>query len=180
MPPWTPEEIAQLKILYKTELRDTIAEKLGRTKGAVKSKINQLQLKNSAAELAVKQAKIVDRCNKGNTSTRFAKGALPHNITNRKISIRTDNSGRKTYYYHVAIGNWVELHKAVWQANHGKIPAKHVLRFVDGNTLNPAANNLELIPKSLNMLLNSKHNYHPEVAITIETLNQLKKAIHEQ
>lgn len=172
---WTPEEIERLRELYKTHSRTECAKILGRTEAAVKTKLKKLNITNTAEEMWHKLQ------NKKPNSGQFKKGNLPHNATpERKCAIRTEVRTKKPYiYYHLELGKWKELHILLWEKQHGPVPPKSVIRFIDGNTFNCSAENLECIPQSLNMLLNSRHNFHPEVAKTFDAINQLKKQINE-
>jgi hypothetical protein len=174
--PWPKEQEALLCELYKSHSRCEIAAMLGRTEWAVKSKLDQLGVKNSPEEIEAKYKKD----NAKRSITAFKKGNVPHNtLHHRKISIRRYGDGSSVYYLKLSLSNWVPLHVAVWIKANKELPNKHVLRFKDGNSLNPSLENLECIPMSLNMLLNSKNIYHPEVAKTYDLINTLKKAIHE-
>lgn len=44
--------------------------------------------------------------------------------------------------------DWVEVHRLVWQEHHGPIPDGHVVTFIDGDRLNCAIGNLELVSRA--------------------------------
>ena len=95
------------------------------------------------------------KANKGS----FKKGHQPNNLVDigheriddeGYVWIKVDgidrnsgNNGQHRFKHHV-----------VWEAEHGKIPAGHVLRFIDGNRQNCNIDNLVCIPKSVNVQLN--------------------------
>lgn len=49
---------------------------------------------------------------------------------------------------------WREKHDLVWEAHNGPIPKGHALIFLDGNTLNPSIDNLALVDRYTNLLMN--------------------------
>lgn len=49
---------------------------------------------------------------------------------------------------------WREKHDLVWEAHNGPIPEGHALIFLDGNTLNPSIDNLALVDRYTNLLMN--------------------------
>lgn len=49
----------------------------------------------------------------------------------------------------VTIEHWL-LHRAVWAAHHGPIPARHYIRLIDGDRSNYSIDNLMLVPYGAN------------------------------
>lgn len=75
---------------------------------------------------------------------------------------------------------WTGVHRLVWEAAHGPIPAGYAVVFRPGRfTTNPDAiteDGLELVTRAELMRRNTVHNYPPELA----RLVQLKGAINRQ
>jgi hypothetical protein len=61
---------------------------------------------------------------------------------------------------------WVGEHRLVWEAEHGPIPPRHVVRFLPGMHTTDAAeitvDRLEMISQAENMRRNTIHNWPPE------------------
>jgi hypothetical protein len=173
---YTPEDLALMRDLYTRHTAIEVAQMMGRTVGGIKSALRKYKIKLTANEMYNKHRIIQSRivCH-----SRWGKGNLPWTtIYDRKVSVRS-SKGWKLYYIKKAHGVWVELHKELWRKVYGEILPKHVLRFKDGNTLNPEINNLELVPMGLNMLLNSRHKYDRCRAETQYLICELNKAIKD-
>lgn len=91
--------------------------------------------------------------------TMFQKGNIPKSTIlppgHSGISIRCDKCGRPYKFIRVAIGEWMPLARHTWLNFMGAIPPGHVVRHIDGDTLNCDIKNLELITKRDNVLRNS-------------------------
>jgi len=89
--------------------------------------------------------------------TQFKKGCIAKN--KKPIgseSIRTcDKRNHKYVYVKIAEPNkWREKHLLVWEKQNGKIPPGHCIIFLDGNTLNVVPENLIIVSKAVNLMLN--------------------------
>jgi hypothetical protein len=92
----------------------------------------------------------------------FKKGIVPHNTkTDGAISIRRDKRGNMYKYIRLSKANWVQYHRYLWMQAYGSIPAKMVVTFKDGNSLNCTLENLKLITTAENM----KRCGHTETAL---------------
>ena len=90
-------------------------------------------------------------------ATCYKKGNVP--VDHKQvgtISIRSQHySGdhdkdRKVYYIKVAEPNrWEPLHHHNWKKVHGDIPKNHVVAFVNGDSLDPRVENLELVSRNV-------------------------------
>lgn len=114
--------------------------------------------------------------------TRFQQGHLPHNTKHDgHISIRKDSkTGAPYIHVRTALGKYEYLHRLVWAKHFGPIPKGHCIAFKDGNTLNPAPDNLECISRAENMKRNTLHRYReldPELYKAIYALIGLKESI---
>ena len=92
-------------------------------------------------------------CPPGSEKGWFKKGRRPHNwVPVGTEAVSTDG------YVKVKVGEpdkWRWKHKMVWEEARGKVPAKHVLIFKDGNRLNCSLDNLECISMAENSTMNA-------------------------
>lgn len=101
----------------------------------------------------------------GMRRTQFKKGNLPANtMHDGAITVRLDHpkdrKGRPYQWIRVSVGKWVHYHRWLWEQKNGPVPAKHVVAFKDGNTMNTTLSNLVL----LTMAENATRNYNPAKA----------------
>lgn len=77
---------------------------------------------------------------------------------------------------------WVPVSRLVWEAQHGAIPAKHIVRFKTGmaTTIEEeiTVDRLECISLSENMRRNTLHNYPKEIALAIQMRGALNRKIN--
>lgn len=166
---WTPEEDNRLRRLYHNNTNEQLAEIFNRTEKAVSARAFKLNLKKDqnwkTSQIQKtwfkKGHKPHNTGNKGirlSKQTEFKKGHKPHNTKfNGAISIRYDgyNEQSKPYYYiRLENGKWEPLHRHIWKQINGEIPKFHLIRFIDGNTLNVDINNLMCITMAQNAQLN--------------------------
>jgi hypothetical protein len=115
--------------------------------------------------------------------TFFKKGDIPGNTKyDGAIVIRHNHKNRNSPPYkwiRIAKGNWVMLHKNIWENANGKVPDGHIVVFKDGNTMNCVIENLELITLEENMLRNTIHNYPEDIVKTLYVKGQLTKTINK-
>ncbi len=76
------------------------------------------------------------------------------------ITIRYDVSpktGKRTPYKYIRLtkGKWDLYHRHLWKKHNGPIPAKHVIIFKDGNSLNCILENLDCITMAENARRNT-------------------------
>ena len=114
---------------------------------------------------------IYEKCQK----TMFKKGQKPHNT--RKEGEESKSTDGYTYVK-IADNDWRLKHRVVWEKVNGPIPADHIVVFKDNNHDNFDINNLELIPKSDNMLRNTLHQYPESIQQVIKLNNKLKRKIN--
>ena len=106
--------------------------------------------------------------NKGLTGLRlspgseFKKGNMPHNWhpigTELKMTPKTNSRG----YWKVKIGEpkaWRFKHLLIWEAEHGPIPAGHVVIFLDSDVDNFALDNLELVTRGELAIMNHCYSW---------------------
>jgi hypothetical protein len=80
---------------------------------------------------------------------------------------------------------WVALHRLVWEAAHGPVPADHIVVFRPGRrTTDPDAVTLdavELVSRAENMRRNSVHSrYPPELARVVQLRGALNRQINRK
>lgn len=76
---------------------------------------------------------------------------------------------------------WTAVHRLVWEAEHGPIPAGHAVVFLPGRRTRAlkkiTIDALELVSRAELMRRNTVHRYSVEMQQTIRALGRLKKAI---
>lgn len=87
----------------------------------------------------------------------FQKGHKPHNTReDGDVSIRKDNSGREYVFIRLSDNNWVHEHRLVWIKHNGQIPEGYIIRHLNGNSLDNRIENLSMISKYENRVLNNE------------------------
>ena len=82
----------------------------------------------------------------------FKKGHSP--VNHKPVgSERIDNKDGYTLVKTAEPNVWRLKHKLVWEAAHGKVPSGCVITFLDGNKKNFSLNNLALISKAENVMM---------------------------
>lgn len=204
---WSTAEDNYMRENYPHMRSDKIAEKLNRSLRSVYSRANLLSLektpeflkspdsgmfvKGSTVGQAYRYPKGHIPVNKGKTMpkevrekikhTWFEKGHLPHNTkTDGEISVRKDTrTGIEYKYIRISLGEWKELHRHVWEKENGTIPKGMNVVFKDGNSLNCALENLEMISDAELCSRNTIHRYPTEIKETIRLVGKLKKEIRK-
>lgn len=112
-------------------------------------------------------------------ATMFIKGQKAHNAKHDNcICIRKDKNGNKYKHIRVSEGNWKHLHRVIWEKANGRIPNDCIVRFIDGDSMNCALPNLELMPKAKNAIFNMNAAYPRPLQETIYQYHQLKNELH--
>lgn len=79
---------------------------------------------------------------------------------------------------------WVPVHRTVWEAVHGPVPAGHIVRFRDGmKTVDEAEitlDRLELVTLAENMRRNTLHRYPKDVVQLIQLRGALNRKIRRR
>lgn len=84
--------------------------------------------------------------------TEFKKGQMPHN--NLPVGTETVRVDGYTWVKIAEPNNWKEKHRLLWEAAHGNVPPGHIVTFADGDTQNLSLDNLILITRAQNSVLN--------------------------
>jgi hypothetical protein len=110
--------------------------------------------------------------------TFFSKGHKPHNTLYDGAIVIRDGY----YYIRISEGKWIELHRYIWEKEHGKQPKGYNVVFKDNNRKNCVLENLELVSNAELMIRNTIHRYPEEIKKTISAITKLKKTIrkHEE
>lgn len=118
--------------------------------------------------------------------TQFQKGSRPGN-TMPVGTIRPNSDG----YLRIKVSdapepaggkggstkNWEFVHKRVWEAAHGPIPAGHRLWWKNGDRNDCSLENLELLSPVEHMAKTTIHNSPPEIKETVFLIGRVKRAI---
>jgi HNH endonuclease len=120
----------------------------GVTVNAVRRKRTDLGLKKTKESLL----KIYARPNPG----QFQKGCKSLNtLHDHAITIRIDpKTGRMYKWIRLSANIWKMLNVYLWEKAGNALPKGYLVRFKDGNTMNCASGNLELITRAENLRLN--------------------------
>lgn len=112
----------------------------------------------------------------GGVETQFKKGAKPHNykqigserIVDGYLYVKTEDPNK-----------WVQKHYLVWQEKTGALPPKgSVLAFKDGNKMNFAFENLELLSRNEWMSRNTIHQYPEPLKEVIRLSQKLRRKLN--
>jgi hypothetical protein len=110
--------------------------------------------------------------------TMFKKGGKPVNtLFDGAISVRGKSTGEKYKYIRISDGKWILLHRFVYEDYWGPIPPGYVVRFRNGDSMDIEIDNLILMPRTQNMLMNTIHRFPKELIKLIKTNCKLKKQI---
>lgn len=104
--------------------------------------------------------------------TMFKKGRVSHNI-------RPVGSERVTVdgYIEVKVANpnkWELKHKLVWEKANGKVPEKHAIIFLDGNSQNVELSNLKLVSRKELLIMNRQKLFGATSELTEAGINIAK------
>ena len=201
---WTDEERAVLVARYADTKTADLAADLGLRESQVYQQAKRIGLSKSAAFLrSALSGRLIygherggsTRFKKGQVShnkgvrrpgycvgrmgeTQFPKGGLPHNtmpvgterLVDGYVRIKVADNRRPAYK------NWISKHQYLWEQANGPMPAKHIVRFKDGNVANVALENLECVSRAEHAATRGLHSLPPEVV----KVHQLRGAIMRQ
>lgn len=210
---WTAEEEAYMRQHYADTLTVDIAKLLGCTETRILAKANAMGLKKSVALISEVARQCTSDPNHGSHRTRLKPGNVPLNkgvkhpkgwspgrmaesqfkprgkphtwqpVGSYRVVESTleqkinDDPGLKTV-------RWKPVHRLVWIAANGPVPAGHKVVFKPGRkTLDPdliTLDAVELVSDEALMRRNSVHNYPPEIVGAVHLLGVLKRRIRER
>lgn len=111
--------------------------------------------------------------------TMFTKGHVPANVKPiGYLSVRPDTFGREYIYIKIKDSVWELYHRYLWEQNHGQIPNKMKIAFINGNSLDCRIENLKMVTYQEAMLMNTIHRYTPEIKQLIRLNNKLKQKLN--
>ncbi len=198
---WCDEHLQVLRDLYPNTPTQQIAGLLGYGIMAIYRMANQLGLRKSEAfnnsELSGRMTKenrirrgLDHRFQKGqpawnkgkkigshpNTAkTQFKKGHLPHN--HQPVGTIVVIHGYKKIKL-AEPNKWAFLHRQIWVEANGKIPPRHVIAFIDHDSLNCVIENLECVSREDWMKRHTMHNYPEPLKAAIHTLAGMKRRLN--
>ncbi len=201
---WLPEELQILRDRYPNQKTKFLADALGKTESQTYQKAAALGLKKSPEYLASPDACRLRRgdnvgaahrfkpgqttWNKGthfaaggrSLETRFKPGSTPANV--QPVGhIRINGEGYQDIKTAPGPRNWVPLHHWNWKQEHGEYPPKGMaLAFKDGNRMNCAVENLELLSRSELMSRNTRHRFPKEIADVIALRAAVTRQINKR
>lgn len=166
-----------------------IGEKLGRTKSAIKNRVNTLGLKLDRSSLCInrlgqfrkghiplnKGQKMSPEVREKVKHTWFTKGHKPKNTKEGTLifSHRKDSNGNLYRHIKISDSNWILYHRYLYEQHFGLIPSGMNVVFKDGNTLNVEIENLELISNEELMKRNTIHRFPEELKEVIRLNSKL-------
>lgn len=210
--PWTPNELDELDRLYPGHTAKAVAAQLGRPVSSIYRMAEKRGLHKSAEFFASPASGRLDgvrgesgRFKMGQTPWNKGK---PHPSTGRSADsqFKKGQMAGAAMHNYVPIGStritkygalekkitddpslaptrrWAPVARLVWEAKHGPIPPKHVVRFLPGmaTTIENeiTLDRLECISLAENMRRNSLHRYPEEIARAIQMRGALNRKIN--
>lgn len=155
--PWTQEEEDLLRERYSSAPMHELCAELNRTDIAIRGRASILGLKRRGSSPDVKE--------RSRRHSEFMKARRQSGVRNPGVlPIGTTRMQGGKLYTKVADtadtrSNWVRAQRVVWEAAHGPIPDGHMVTFKDGNRLNLALENLELVSGTTHMARNTIARY---------------------
>lgn len=111
--------------------------------------------------------------------TMFKKGNKPYNTQpDGTIRVQVKNNEKPYQYIKISDNYWRLLHRVIWEEHNGPIPPKHMVRFIDGNTMNCELSNLECVSMAQNMNENTIRRYPEEIQELIILNAKLNRKIN--
>lgn len=200
---WSEAHIALLRARYPDDRAATLAAEIGVPVHSVYKKAEALGLKKSAAFYAAGNGRFTgesgmshrfqpgqqawNKGKKGLTLGGVATQFKPGHRGGRAAEIYRpigDEEIRDGYLYRkvsdtgVMHKRWRLVHVINWEAVHGPVPAGHLLHFLDGNRMNTAVENLELVSRRDWLKRHTIHNYPKEIFQVTQLRGALKRRIN--
>lgn len=196
---WTADKIALLRARYPDEKAAVLAVVIGAPVHTVYAKAVALGLKKSAAFYASPDnGRLTGETGK---SSRLTPGHTPWNkglkgvaMGGKATQFKPGHRGGRAAEIYRPIGSeevrdgylyrkisdsgvmhkrWRLVHVMNWEAVHGLVPRGHILHFLDGNRMNTAVENLELVSRADWLKRHTIHNYPKEIV----QVTQLRGAV---
>jgi hypothetical protein len=201
----TAEQKAEILRRYPHELTSKIAADLDLKVGQIYNLANNNGLKKDPVYLASEDSGRLRRGVRSSPATEFKKGQIPFNKGQKMtaevyakakatmfqkgnrpanwkpdgtLSARPDKTGREYVHIKLSDSKWVLYHRYLWEQEHGPIPAKMKLAFINGNSLDCRLENLKLMTYAEAMQMNTWHRFTPEIKELIRLNNKLLRKIN--
>lgn len=205
--PWTPAEIADMRCLYPHTWPRDMVRHFGRTIENIHAAAARYRIKKDPAFVretgritAQDPRAIAKRFKKGQVpankglrrpgwfagrmrETQFKKGNRPLNYLPIGTVMPNADGYLRVKISETSNGKggsdkaWEFVHRRVWESAHGRIPKGHRIWWKDGNHLNCALENLELLTDQEHMARTTIHNLPPELKQVILLNGALKRRI---
>ena len=186
--------------------KDMVDFVIANNKGKTQKELAELVSKNFHKEINDKQIKAIRgrlKLDSGLTG-RFEKGHVPPNKGRKGYHTPGSEKGwfkkGQTPWNHVNVGDeawtsdgylkvkiaepnrWKQKHVLVWEQHNGKVPAGFMITFKDQNHANCSIENLTLITKSENAIMNNQglRSEDPELTETGILLARLKSKVSKK
>jgi hypothetical protein len=197
---WTENEKQYIRDYYPDTPTEEIALKLHRSIQAVSTYAYILKVKKSENF----QKKIIDNLLKNAKDYQFKKGHIPHNAGKQMpielkeklkysffqkgnkptnyLPVGTERFRSADNYTYVKVADpnvWKLKQRMIYESIFGEIPNDKNIIFLDKDTTNFNIDNLKLIDKKENMLLNTIHNYPKPIKESIFLLKKIKNKIKQ-
>jgi len=194
---WSEEQDEILIQRYPNEKAELIAKDMGCAVHCIYKRATKLKLCKSTEFLASDAS---GRTNGSQgTATRFSKGGASWNLGKKGLDIggkQTQFKPGQLPHNHMSVGSekiadgyvWVKLaepniwkqkHHMVWKEAHGSYPSKgSVLAFKDGNRMNMAPENLELLTRQEWIKRHTIHQYPEPLKEVIRLSAKLRRKLN--
>jgi hypothetical protein len=206
---WTAEEDAVLGQLFADTPTHVLAAQLDRPIGSVFQRAYKLGLQKSEAYLASPMSGRTTPGHQRGGATRFKPGSVPANkglrragfapgrmadtmfvagaLPHNTVPIGTETRRRDGYVWVKRWGdrtparlNWTSKHQAIYEAEHGPIPAGHIVRFRDNDRTNFALENLECVSRKDHVITRGLHALPPELVQIHQLRGQIARHINKR
>lgn len=210
--PWTEVELTLLRANYSDTITHDLATALGRPVQQVYAAARRLGLAKSEAFQASDLSGRMLKGGRLSVATQFKPGQVSWNKGLKGV-VGVQEGCRATQFRPgnkpatwVPIGSfricdgvlqqklndvpgpnhlrWFPVHRLVWEAAHGTVPAGHLVRFVEGLQTTVleqiTLDRLECVSRAENMRRNSFHRYGEEVARVVQLRGALTRQINKQ
>jgi hypothetical protein len=202
---YTQEQLDQIRQRYPNEETKVISESMGIKVASIYNLAYKLGLKKTEEYFMTPESGRLMKGTRNGIAGEFKKGNVPHNKgkkmpaelyakcrptmfqkgsipSNLKpigyLSVRPDKTGREYVHIKVDSQTWNLYHRVLWEQEHGPIPAKMKIVFINGNTLDCRLDNLKMVTYQEAMLMNTIHRYTPEIKQLIRLNNKLKQKLN--
>jgi hypothetical protein len=203
---WTFANDYMLRMYYPHVKTAIVAARIGATYLAAVNRAKKLSLRKTPIYMASPDACRLRREMPVGTRYRFKPGQAPHNkgmrrpgwfagrmretqfkkgqVNHNRMPLGSTRLVDGYVYVKVAqvpyaayTVNWKPLHMIDWERVNGPVPDGHALAFKDGNRLNIALDNIELISRAELMRRNTLHNFPPALKEVYHLRGAINRAI---